>query len=84
MDSPKEKAAQMDGCREIGYLLRMTDRNRMGILYAVCFILFAVVMTGLHWLMTGINADFGTGVAVGVALGMGVLALASKRVRESD
>lgn len=64
------------------YLAPM-DRNRAGILYGICFILFSAVMAGLHWLMTGIDANFGLGVAVGIGLGIGVTALASKSVRES-
>lgn len=58
-------------------------RNQQGIIYAICFILFGLVMFGLHWLMTGLNEDFGIGVAVGIVLGLGLAALASRRVRET-
>lgn len=60
------------------------DRNRAGILYGICFLAFSAVMAGWHWLMTGVNADFGMGVAVGAFLAYGVLALASRRIRELD
>lgn len=59
-------------------------RNQAGILYGVAFVAFAIVMAGLHWLLTGINDDFGVGVAVGLFLGIGAMALASRRVRELD
>ena len=53
-------------------------------LYGICFVLFAAVMGGLHWLLTGVNADFGMGVAVGLGLGTGLVFLASRQARESD
>lgn len=65
-------------------MFRSMTRNQAGFLYAAAFILAAIMMGGVHWLLTGINADFGMGVAVGIALGMGIIGLASRRVRESD
>lgn len=62
----------------------LARRNRAGILYGICFILFAAAMAGIHWLMTGISVDFGTGFVVGAFLGVGLFALASRRVREMD
>lgn len=59
-------------------------RNRAGILYGIAFIAFSVIMAGMHWLLTGINADFGGGVAVGLGVGIGLMALLSRRVRELD
>lgn len=53
-------------------------------LYGICFVLFALVMGGLHWLLTGISADFGMGVAVGLGLGWGMVFLGSRKARESD
>lgn len=58
-------------------------RNQMGFIYAACFILMGLFMFGLHWLITGISDDFGTGIVIGMALGMGLLGLASRRVREA-
>lgn len=60
------------------------DRNIRGLLYAAAFILMSATMFGLHWLMTGIDKNFGIGIGVGVLLGAGVIGLASKSVRESD
>ncbi|MER9755402.1 hypothetical protein NKJ46_18430 [Mesorhizobium sp. M0166] len=60
------------------------DRNIRGFLYAAAFIVAAVAMFGVHWLMTGISKDFGMGITVGLFLGIGIVALASKQVRESD
>jgi hypothetical protein len=62
----------------------LARRNRAGILYGICFILFSLVMGGLHWLITGINDDFGMGIVVGLLLGVGLAGLASRRVREMD
>lgn len=60
------------------------DRNRAGILYGICFLAFSIIMAGWHFLLVGINADFGSGVAVGAFLAYGLLALLSRRVRELD
>lgn len=62
----------------------MERRNRVGILYAICFILFSLAMGGIWWLLTGISEDFGMGVAVGLLLGGGLMGLASRRVRTMD
>ena len=59
-------------------------RNRAGVLYGIAFLVTAALMAGWHWLLTGINADFGAGAVVGAFVGYGVLSLASRRVRESD
>lgn len=59
-------------------------KNRAGILYGIAFIAFAVIMTGFHLLLTGFNTDFGAGVAIGLFLGYGLMALCSRRVRELD
>lgn len=59
------------------------DRNRAGILYGICFILLALVMGGLHLLLTGFGPQFGAGVTVGLFIGIGLTALASRQVRES-
>lgn len=58
------------------------DRNRAGILYGIAFIASAILMTGWHWLLTGINEDFGTGVFVGALVAFGLLGILSRRVRE--
>ncbi|MER9159087.1 hypothetical protein [Mesorhizobium sp. M0778] len=60
------------------------DRNIRGFLYAAAFIMLAAAMFGVHWLMTGISKDFGIGMTVGLFLGIGIVALASRQVRESD
>lgn len=60
------------------------NRNILGFLYATAFIITAAAMFGLHWLMTGISKDFGMGISVGLFLGIGIVALASRQVRESD
>lgn len=62
----------------------MMDRNRAGILYGICFIAFSVIMTAWHWVLTGINEQFGTGAAIGLILGIGIMALLSRKVRELD
>jgi len=59
-------------------------RNRAGVLYGIAFLITAALMAGWHWLLTGINADFGMGVTVGALLAYGLLALLSRRVRELD
>ncbi|PYE88766.1 hypothetical protein [Phyllobacterium leguminum] len=58
-------------------------RNQQGFIYAICFVLFGLVMGGIHWLLTGINGDFGMGVGVGFFVGIGLLFLASRNVRET-
>ncbi len=63
------------------YLAPM-DRNRAGILYGICFILFSVIMAGWHYVLTGFGSDFGTGAAVGFLFAFGLLALLSRKVRE--
>ncbi|MER8689373.1 hypothetical protein [Mesorhizobium sp. M1136] len=60
------------------------DRNVRGFLYAAAFITLAAALFGVHWLMTGISKDFGIGMTVGLFLGIGIVALASRQVRESD
>ncbi|MER8831526.1 hypothetical protein [Mesorhizobium sp. M0909] len=60
------------------------SKSFRGFLIATAFILMSVTMFGLHWLMTGIDKNFGLGVAVGVLLGAGVIGFASKGVREAD
>lgn len=62
----------------------MERRNRVGILYAICFILFSLAMGGIWWLLTGISDDFGIGFVVGAALMLGLMGLASRRVRTMD
>lgn len=57
-------------------------KARASILYAFAAIAWAIVMTGLHWLLTGISVDFGTGVAVGMFLMFGLIGVVSKTVRE--
>lgn len=57
-------------------------RKRANILYGIAAIAWAVVMTGFHWLLTGIDAQFGFGVAVGLFLAFGLLGILSKTVRE--
>ncbi|TIX84914.1 MAG: hypothetical protein E5V27_04625 [Mesorhizobium sp.] len=59
-------------------------RNVLGFLYAAAFLIMAAAMFGMHWLMTGISKDFGMGISVGLFLGIGIVALASRQVRESD
>lgn len=63
------------------YLAPM-DRNRAGILYGICFILFSVIMGGWHYVLTGFGPDFGAGAAVGFTFAFGLLALLSRKVRE--
>lgn len=63
------------------YLAAM-DRNRAGILYGICFILFSAVMAAWHYVLVGFGPDFGAGVTVGALAAFGVLALLSRRVRE--
>lgn len=58
-------------------------RNQQGFIYAICFILFGLVMGGLWLLLTGINDSFGAGVAVGMFIGIGLIGLASRNVRET-
>lgn len=55
---------------------------RASILYGVAFIAMAVVMAVLHWLITGISADFGGGFVVGILFAFGLLGLLSKSIRE--
>lgn len=64
------------------YVVRMT-RNQTGLIYAVCLIVFGVAMGCIHFLITGINDDFGTGIVVGMLVGMGLIGLASRNVRET-
>lgn len=58
-------------------------RNQQGFIYAVCFILFGLIMGALWLLLTGISEDFGMGVAAGAFIGVGIFALASRTVREA-
>lgn len=58
------------------------ERKRASILYGVAFLAFSAVMAGLHWLIVGINADFGGGFVVGMLFAFGLLGLLSKTVRE--
>lgn len=60
------------------------SRNQVGILYGIAFLIFSGVMAGWHWALTGISRDFGAGAAVGFLFAVGVMALASRRVRELD
>jgi hypothetical protein len=50
---------------------------------AFAMIMFAAVMAFLHWLYTGINADFGTGAFVGLIIGLviGVVGAAPSKER---
>ncbi len=48
---------------------------------ALALILFGVVMAAWHWLLTGIDENFGIGVVVGAAIMAGLLGFLSKRVR---
>ena len=59
------------------------DRNTSGIVTAIAFIIFATGMGGLNLLMTGFSEQFGYGVGVGIVLGMGLLGLASRQVRDA-
>lgn len=52
------------------------------IIYGIAFFAFGVLMAGWHWLLTGINADFGAGVAVGGAFSAGMLGLLFKSIRD--
>lgn len=58
-------------------------RNQQGFLAAIALILFGLVMGGIHLLITGISTEFGAGIVVGMAVGMGLLGLASRNVRET-
>lgn len=73
----------MDSLRVRYYAERM-DRNRAGMLYGAAFVLASLMMGGLYWLLTGINDDYGLGVATGFFLGAGLFFLASRSARESD
>lgn len=64
------------------YALRMS-KNAAAILYGICFLALGAVMAFMHWLITGIDQNFGIGVAVGLFLGYGFLTLGSKAVREA-
>lgn len=61
----------------------MLTRTQVLFLQALAIFLFGCVMTGLYWLMTGINEDFGLGIACGLVLGIGMTMLASKNARET-
>ncbi|MGN6772618.1 MAG: hypothetical protein ACTHJQ_22630 [Rhizobiaceae bacterium] len=58
------------------------ERKRASILYGVASLAFAIVMTGVHWFLTGINDQFGYGFAVGLFFAFGLLGILSKTVRE--
>jgi hypothetical protein len=58
------------------------SRNKLGLIWGAVILLFALGMGAFHLLLTGISEDFGTGVVVGLALGVGSLALLSRNVRE--
>jgi hypothetical protein len=51
-------------------------------LYAICLLLFGLVMAGWHLLLTGISPDFGAGCVVGMLVTMGCLAIIFRSVRE--
>lgn len=48
---------------------------------ALALILFGIVMAAWHWLLTGIDENFGIGVVVGAAVMAGLLGFLSKNVR---
>lgn len=58
-------------------------RNQKGFIYAACLILMGLVMGVLHFLITGISDGFGIGFVAGMLVGGGLLALASRNVRET-
>lgn len=59
-----------------------TERKRASILYAICLVLFGIVMAGWHFLLVGISRDFGAGVFVGALISAGCLGIIFKSVRE--
>ncbi|MCJ2068486.1 hypothetical protein MKK75_06640 [Methylobacterium sp. J-030] len=60
----------------------MSEPNQ-ALFASVAIVVFALGMGGLHWLMVGINEQFGSGIAIGVALGGGLVFLASRKARET-
>lgn len=48
---------------------------------ALALILLGLVLGGWHWLVRGVNEDFGAGVAVGGMLAFGMIFLLSKTAR---
>lgn len=68
--------------RDLHDILMSHERKRASILYGIAAIAWAVIMTGFHWLLTGIDQQFGFGVVVGLFLAFGLLGILSKTVRE--
>lgn len=58
------------------------DKKVRGILIGIAFILFSAFMAGWHWLLTGINEDFGTGALVGFTIAVGLMAICLRSARE--
>lgn len=56
---------------------------RQAWLASICIVLFALVMGGLHYLMTGFDEQFGSGIAIGLMLGGGLVFLASRQARNA-
>lgn len=48
---------------------------------ALALILFGIVMAAWHWLLTGIDENFGIGVVVGFVIGAGGIFLLSRNAR---
>lgn len=48
---------------------------------AIALILFGIIMAAWHWLLTGIDDNFGVGVVVGFVIGAGGVFLLSRSAR---
>lgn len=62
----------------------MFTRSQVLFFQALALVLLGLFMTGLYLLMTGFSEEFGLGLASGLVLGIGMVALLSKTVREMD
>lgn len=58
------------------------SRARIALVSSIALIAFSVIMGAWHFLLAGINADFGAGAAVGFAFGAGLIFLLSRSARE--
>ena len=58
-------------------------RNTQGFIGAACFIIFAAVMIGLKLFLSSMSNDYLFGFVSGLALGMGLIFLASRDARNA-